>query len=235
MKWQQRAWEYICWAQGQLWSTDAGRAGLAELVGVRGLNLSTIREWQLGFNPQHFHDRAESWGRTGKGIWLAGGIVIPCIVEEEAWYIKTRIFEDGQPVGRDYAYGKYTHVSGGKGALFGADRLGDHDRLLLAEGELDMLLAWQEGREILDVATLAGAGKRLNSRWLPYLLTYQEILLAYDNDQAGQAGSRKLQALGERLRLFPPPGEGDICDYYNTTPDGKILGWLRCALDTVHA
>ncbi|MFH1633091.1 MAG: toprim domain-containing protein, partial [Chloroflexota bacterium] len=168
-------------------------------------------------------DNPRRWGITPRDadqkIWLARGLVIHCQISDMLWYLKIRVFgEDGKPIRGDSKYGKYSQPAGGKGALFGADKLTHKSGLLLAESELDALLAWQEGRDLLDVATLGGAGKYLNSRWIPRLLPYPRIFLAYDQDKAGRQGAQKLSGLSQRLVISPPP-VGDLCDFHREGGD----------------
>ncbi|MEA3351975.1 MAG: CHC2 zinc finger domain-containing protein [Chloroflexota bacterium] len=223
VKWQQRGHQFLDYAQDQLWRGDEGlQYGLDELFG-RGLNAETIVTWGLGFNPTWQSDHPEKWGLTPKDdddkIWLARGLVIPCQIDETLWYLKVRVFgKAGKPVRGDTNYGKYNQPKGGKGALFGAGHLQRKPGLLLAESELDMLLAWQEGRDFLDVASLGGAGKRLNERWIPHLLAYRAIYLAYDRDKAGRDGAQKLSMLSQRLLPWPPP-MGDLCDFHRSGGD----------------
>jgi DNA primase len=235
--WQQRGRAFLEYAQDQLWRGEEGlQVGLDELFG-RGLNAETIVTCGLGFNPTWVSDRPENWGLKSKGeddkIWLARGLVIPCHVEQTLWYLKVRVFgEDGKPVQGDSTYGKYNQPKGGKGALFGAGQFRRKPGLLLAESELDALLAWQEGRDLLDVSSLGGAGKRLNSRWFPQLLAYRAIFLAYDQDKAGRKGAKKLSNLSQRLVAWPPP-QGDLIDFHRAGGDVRaMMAEMRAAIDT---
>jgi len=215
--WQQRGQEFIKYAQDQLWQGDAGlQDGLDELFG-RGLNAETILTWGLGYNPEWVSDDPRKWGITPKAtdhkIWLGRGLVIPAISEDQLWYLKIRLFGvDGKPTKKNGRRGKYLQVAGGKGCLYGVDRLGNKRGLLLAESELDALLAWQIGRDLMDVATLGGAGKNFNQRWIPYLLPYRRIFLAYDQDKAGLDSAQKLASISQRLNVSPPPF-GDLIEF----------------------
>lgn len=93
----------------------------------------------------------------------------------------------------------------------------------MAESELDAVLAWQIGRDLLDVASLGGAGKRLDNHWIPYLLPYQRIFLAYDQDSAGRNGAQKLAAFSPRLVVTPPPAAGDLTDFLCAGGDLRVM------------
>lgn len=214
--WQMHGQAFVQYAQDQLFR-QAGEPGLLELT-RRNLLASTLIEWRIGYNPAWVKVNPEKWGLprrdTHHFLWLPKGIVIPCFVEGVLWYIKVRVFgEDDQPVPKGGGVSKYMQPAGGKGALYGADRLPHQHGLLLAESELDALLAWQEGRDLLDVATLGGAGKRLSPHWLPYLLPYRKIFVAYDMDKAGIENAQLLSKMSSRLVPWPPPF-GDLIDYH---------------------
>ncbi|HNB50469.1 MAG TPA: toprim domain-containing protein [Anaerolineales bacterium] len=226
--WQMRGQAFVQYACDQLFR-QAGEPGLLELT-RRNLLTPTLITWQIGYNPAWIKVNPESWGLPRRDarhfIWLPKGIVIPCFVEGVLWYIKVRVFgEDDLPVKKDRDRAKYMQPAGGKGALYGADRLPQRPGLLLAESELDALLAWQEGRDLLDVATLGGVGKRLSSRWLPYLIPYHKIFLAYDMDQAGVRGANLLSQMSARLVPWSPPF-GDLIDYHRE--GGHLRGWMAC-------
>jgi len=53
------------------------------------------------------------------------------------------------------------------------------------------------------------------------------VMIAYDNDTPGIKGAEKLKAFGDRIIFYPPPGIGDVNDYYNSTMDGNILPWIE--------
>ncbi len=232
--WQQRGREFIKYAQEQLWQGDAGlQYGLDELFG-RGLNAETILTWGLGYNPEWISDDPRKWGIKPKGtdhkIWLGRGLVIPAWGEDQLWYLKIRLFGvDGKPTKKNSRGGKYLQVAGGKGSLYGVDKLDGKRGLLLAESEFDALLAWQVGRDLMDVATLGGAGKSLNQRWIPYLLPYRRIFLAYDQDKAGRNGAQKLASVSQRLVISTPPF-GDLCEYHKA--GGNVRGFITKILET---
>jgi len=141
------------------------------------------------------------------------------------WYVKIRRF-DRQAQPRSQAGDKYGGPRGGRGALFGADGLlADGRHLLLCEGERDALLAVQELSDLLDVATLGGAGRRNLGHWALWLLPYRLILAAYDADAAGHEGAAYLAGLMERVRAIRVPFGGDLTGFH--VAGGDLGGWLR--------
>ena len=91
--WQQRAADFVAYAQEQLW-TEPGRVGLDYLLG-RGLSEETIKAAGLGFNPKDYNDPAHKWGVSGRdSIWLPGpGIAIPWAIDGSLHRVNIRLLE----------------------------------------------------------------------------------------------------------------------------------------------
>jgi len=170
----------------------------------------TVQHWKLGFNP---HDRKLF------GLWVPRGIVIPCLVAGRIWYLKVR---------RSAGHPKYTQVSGGQMALFGADTLAGRDIAAITEGEFDAMLLYQEAGDLGGVATLGSATARLTDAWVPYLLSVQRLLIAYDTDTAGAEGAAMWEAVTSRVqRLLPLIGK-DVTDFYSA--GGDLRAWIQFVL-----
>jgi hypothetical protein len=142
------------------------------------------------------------------------------------WQIKVRR-ATGEP--------KYVAVRGGHPVLYGADWLQGHAVLVLAEGEFDALLLWQEAGGLVDVATLGACSKRPGLRALPYLLPYGRILLAFDADapdrrgvRAGDQAAERLAALSPRMRRLAVPSGKDATEYHQR--GGRLRDWVGFAL-----
>jgi DNA primase len=224
--WQEAGRAFAMWAQEQL-RTDAGGPGL-EYLRSGGLVDETIRHWGLGWNPHNLWRPAATWGLDGGKVFLPRGVVIPCQVAGVLWYVKIRRFDAQGPMTRSGE--KYGGPRGGRGALFGADQLQANGRpLLLCEGERDFLLAWQELRDLVDVATLGGAGRRHLGRWVLRLLPYKRILVVYDADAAGQKGAASLKELSQRIVSVRVPHGKDLTDFH--AAGGDLEAWLRYHLD----
>ncbi|MGD2206195.1 MAG: CHC2 zinc finger domain-containing protein [Anaerolineae bacterium] len=224
--WQARARAFAAYAQEQLW-TDAGTPGLDYLCSG-GLAEATIRRFGLGWNPHVLWDEAQRWGLSGGKVYLARGVVIPCEVSGNLWYVKIRCFDPrGRPIVHPGA--KYGGPRGGRGALFNADALQANGRpLLLCEGERDAMLAYQELSDMVDVATLGGAGRRSLGHWSLWLLPYRQILAAYDADLAGREGAMYLASLFERVQGIRVPHGEDLTGFH--AGGGKLRAWLHSHL-----
>lgn len=241
--WQARARAFAHYARTALWSR-AGERYLAYLREKRGLKDETIHDWGLGCNPTELWDLPARWGMPSGGkIWCARGLVIPCQIAGVTWYVKVRRPREGDELA---AYvGASQPLKGGKGpkyvaprgsetvALFGAEWFKGRGALLLVEGELDAILAWQEAGDLVDVATLGSSGNPLAGPWLPHLLPYPRWLLCYDLDEAGTKGAAKLAHMARTVRIRPPLAEGegnDLTDMWRA--GGDVRAWLSLCLMT---
>ena len=85
--------------------------------------------------------------------------------------------------------------------LFGQHLFGGGKRIVITEGEFDCLAVWQcigKNWPVVSLPNGAAAAKKALQHQLDYLLSYEEIVLFYDNDSAG------IQAVQDCIDLFPP-------------------------------
>ncbi len=142
---------------------------------------------------------------------------------------------------------RYSYISGAAGtdtALFNGDAAIDmHPRadILFVEGELDALLINSimfpiEGYQ-LQAVTFGSAGKNPPyEQYYRYFRTPQRIVIAYDNDKAGEVGAEQLrsQIMNISTRGIPPiiehvpDGYKDFGEYYAAGGDicKLITGWF---------
>jgi DNA primase len=208
--WQNQALDVVSNCQAYLWS-DTGTKALGWLS-RRGLAKDTVKKWRLGFNPR---DQKLS------GLWVARGIVIPCLAAGQTWYLKVR---------RASGQAKYSQVSGGQVALFGADTIATQDTVVVTEGEFDAMLLHQEAGDLVGVVTLGSAAARLPDAWVPYLLGVQRLLVAYDTDAAGAQGAARWESVSSRAQRIVPLSGKDVTDFY--LAGGDLRAWVQFALAT---
>lgn len=237
-KWQQRACEIVARAEEVLWTNkgafegfdwqeidqETGKPVINKLSALdwlfsRGLTEQTLRAWHIGFIPVDWQDSPEKWGLPSeKKIYLPKGILIPCIVGNNTWYLKIR-----QPATKP----KYIQIPGSKPALYMAQELELHDTAVFCEGEMDALLLWQEAGCFTAIITLGSATNDLNTMtWGLYMLNIHQWFTAYDNDQAGEQGQQKLDWLHPKRLNIPQlkPHDKDITDFFKS--GGDISDWL---------
>ena len=241
--WQQSAKCVIEECKSTLWNPKFNSV-LAYLHN-RGLSDKTIKSFDLGFCST---GDPNIMGRKIAGIWIPRGIVIPCKVADEIWYIKVRLFP-GIPYKCQKCHAvtkgkavceicgqanKYRGVKGNKPlAIFNADSLRGANIALFCEGEFDAMIAEQEIGDVLPCVTLGGAENLPDlASWGSYLIPMQHFLAAYDTDKAGAKGIQKFSALSNRAHHVSIPERfKDISEFYL---DGNDLWeWIKPELDRV--
>lgn len=219
-EWQARAQELVGLAVEALWNWEGERA-LVWLIS-RGLCEKTIRSWKIGYIPAERQEAAGKWGIFSKEFRIQRGILIPAIIGDWVWYLKIRLPDDRK--GK-----KYTQIPGSRPALYMAKTLLEGlEVMVFCEGEFDALLLWQEASKLAGVVTLGGSSYSLDvATWGLYLLRSQRRLVAYDMDQSGEEGAKKLAWLGNYHRVEIPQrrqGDKDITDFFLS--GGDLREWL---------
>jgi hypothetical protein len=178
----------------------------------RGIADSTIEEFDLGFNPINTFDHPSLWGLDGGFVFVPKGIIIPWFVGDEVWGIKIRRLGH-RP--------KYGAPRGVKTCLFG--RFTGKSALLLTEGEFDMLVAWQEVSDLVDVATMGSMTVLPRGRWLKQILRYKKVLIAYDMDNETYKWRLK-EWIGPTAHVLGWDNEKDLNDYFIVGGDiGRLI------------
>jgi len=117
---------------------------------------------------------------------------------------------------------KYTYDKGGKLALLGFHECLDKKTVLWLEGELDALVAWS-----LNIPAVSGTGGALSvSQDWKQFFAEREVVICFDNDNAGGEGMVKALELAPHAKLmFLPdrPGIKDISDYVQNGGDLHAL------------
>jgi KaiC/GvpD/RAD55 family RecA-like ATPase/5S rRNA maturation endonuclease (ribonuclease M5) len=151
-----------------LWSEE-GEAALAYLQIERGFTEDTLRAWDIGF--------CEAGGRD----W----ITIP-LRDEACRVVNIRFRSVGDPDGKK----QYRVCRGRPLPLFGAHTLAADSThpVVVTEGELDVLALWQYGFRDNIVTGTSGAAS-WKDEWLDLLEFYDDLVLCYDDDQAGEKGA----------------------------------------------
>lgn len=220
--WQQKALDLITIAQDNLWSKNGGRA--LDYLHSRGLTDHITQKYRLGYINCPISEPADSWGilDNHQNMIVPVGIVIPTIINQCVWGINIRRLAGEQ---------KYQKIAGSKASLFGAENLLHSEIGLICEGEFDCMIADQEAGQFIGVATLGSATQSLDAlTWGVYLMGLKKILVAYDNDLAGNKGSENLLRLGAKFKRINLP-EGvwkDINDYH--AHGENVREWLEQAI-----
>ncbi len=210
--WQEAAERVVAYAETSLWSPQ-GENALLYLLN-RGLTSTTIRAARLGLIP------GGGWTKVA-GLNVPCGIAIPWFAGGDLWAVKVRR-ASGEP--------KYTQIAGGGRGLYNADALIDRQRpALICEGEFDTLLAQQEAGRLIAAVSPGSASSQLNPWWYGDLVSCPSILVAFDNDAAGQRGAQRLRRVSPRVRILRIPEGKDITDFY--LGGGDIYTWIQECLN----
>jgi hypothetical protein len=110
------------------------------------------------------------------------------------------------------------------------DKLAGKPDCIVAEGEFDTMLLWQEAGDLADALTLGVTGEVLDDRWLPALLPVVRFWAATDDDERGVAAAEYWLGLagGRGRRVLPPGGAKDVGDAWQAGADLRAwaMGFL---------
>lgn len=123
---------------------------------------------------------------------------------------------------------KYLYDKGGKMTLYGADKIKDCNKILVCEGEMDALVAWSAN---IPAVSSTGGALSFPNEWAE-ILKGKEVILCFDNDEAGGNGMTKaLSVIPSAKIIFLPdrPGVKDISDYVTNGGDLNLL--LKTAIE----
>lgn len=166
----------------------------------RGLTDQTISNFKVGQNSK-------------------GEIAFPYILNKKLVNIKSLAIErtDGK---------KNMHnIIGAKPSLFNQDNV-EGDTLVITEGEICAMSLWQYGiKNVVSVQNGAGDQKSIAESW-DWLSNFKTIMIAYDNDPAGNEGAERLaNRLGRHrcYRVIPPDGRNDWNDCLKANVDAMDI------------
>jgi len=219
--WRTRAQQFVAEAVRTLWTTSGDRAR-AYLAG-RGLRHDTLEAWSIGVVPADTRSPADEWGLERDALFVPRGIVVPWhTTAGEVVGIKIR-----RPVPATARH-KYASISGSSFRLFGAQTIIPGEPLILTEGELDAVSAWQAiGDRAATVAL--GTARQPDTAEFRLLSLASPVLVALDADDVGDRAADQVISLSENCRRARPPDAKDLsaCVEHGT----DLSAWFRAALD----
>lgn len=107
---------------------------------------------------------------------------------------------------------KYLYDKGSRAFLYGLPHIKDAKRVLVTEGELDALVAWSHN---VPAVSSTGGANTFMAEWVEDLKD-KEVIICYDNDDAGAGGVVKVLSLipTAKVVLIPDrPNIKDLTDY----------------------
>ena len=230
--WQSQAIVTMMRACGDLWGVKsdptppADTAHVRDYLSKRGLRPDTLIANVIGGNRRPRYEEPTDWGfaASDKQVWIPEGIIIPILYTGTVWALKVRQRSGVEP--------KYIHVRGSVPGLFGAASLAGHDTAVICEGEFDALLLRQIVGDRVGVATFGGVDNNndvLLNTWLPVLQPVKRLLIATDNDAAGDKAWEWWTTRTRRARRAAiPGGVKDITDAWRAGHD--LRAWIEALL-----
>lgn len=161
----------------------------------RGIDDDTLAEFGIGWDGRKY--------------------TIP-IWDEDGELVNVRRYN---PKATEHKY-KMVNIPGhGTGRIYGLDTLEENHEVVLAEGELDRLVAIQQGLPAVTHTSGASVFQRAWAR----LFRGKVVYVAYDDDESGDKGAAKVADVLKdeaeavyRLRLKTGIKSGDITDFFVT-------------------
>ncbi len=237
--WTKKALAFCRWCHEQLMSPSGAKVR-QWLRDKRGLHVSTIEKFGLGWNPRQFFRTRRDWGvGDGGRLCLPQGVVTPKFgLDGRLVGVTIRRLDDEQA----RKWGKYFSLPSPFGRpiwVIGQEPQSKDPRaggwpLVIVEGELDGVLLAQEVPDCINFCCLGSAGRRPNPKshhdfWQVFDRA-QRVFLALDNDEAGQKALGWWLEQWEHTVPLPPPGGS------KDSTEAKLAGhdlrqWLLDAFD----
>lgn len=179
----------------------------------RGFSDETIREWKLGAHFVVDNERVveeyvviplrDQHGRVVNCRFRS--VPGPCLYCTPAGEAKgpgcSRCATKASPGGTGEVQKKYRPCTGRPLPLFGSHLLSPDRSLpvIILEGELDVIAAWEYGLRDNVVTGTAGAGT-FKDEWADLVEPYDAFVLGHDSDEAGDKGAEKVATQLGRYR-----------------------------------
>ncbi len=216
LPWQQRAKSFVTYCHQQLINEPEAINQLAK----RGMTPETIKQFNLGWNPQTFFDQKERWdlpqeiieSKASKCQWLPRGIVIPSFNDDAP--VKIKILRADWLKGGSFP--KYVEVSGSRHS---PSVYGDTSKpVIIVESELDALLIQQEFSHLVCCVALGGVSKKPDAQLHILLKESSLILLSLDFDEAGKKRYSFWMKQYPNVHPWPAPQTKSLGDAFQKFP-----------------
>ncbi|MGB0732859.1 MAG: primase-helicase zinc-binding domain-containing protein [Pontibacterium sp.] len=170
----------------------------------------------LGYNPAPYN---ATWGNTS--VYVPRSIIIPHMHNGKLLKVRFRGV-DG-----------YGQAAGGANSVFGGGSILPSATVVMVESELDAVMLWEQtrrDRNLWGVVPIAIGGNTQGRllRWVAQVRVAGRVLLAFDNDAAGQDATRYWQQQIEHAEVLPMLGNvKDVGDMYKAGID--LCKWIAAA------
>jgi DNA primase len=192
------------------------------------ISLESIVEWHETMpdtRRAYWHGRGLTDATINSHLlgWDGKRYTIPALYRFVPFGVKRRIASDID----DGNAAKYVSITGSRSGIFNADILWEADWAIICEGEIDCMLLNQFGYRAVSPTMGANSWK---PEWAKFFSHISKIHILYDNDKAGQAGARQIQASLRRAKIVMLPDPlndiGDLVEHHNAPEQWlqKMLG-----------
>ncbi len=180
----------------------------------QGLTLEAVNRFKLGVR------------KANKNLWL----LYPSMLDGIPRYVKYRLLPFEKQLTdaeKESGLTKFKREAGVPSILFNQDALVNHDTVIVTEGERDAISLLMLGYE--NVVGTTGGAQTLKTEWYDALYEKEEILLAFDSDEAGEKGVDTWASrlgYGRCKKVVLPKTAKDITEYFldgNTADDFDVL------------
>jgi DNA primase len=233
----------------KLWA-DEGRESLTYLHG-RGLSNETIKQFRLGYAPDDFEVTHQFLLKKGytHGQILQSGLALAKDTSMNRIYDRFRgriMFPVFDGLGRVVGFGgrasqpdqQPKYLNSPETPIYQKNQLlyGFHSskpaikiakQVVIVEGYMDYLMAWQDGLK----NTVAVNGTALTKRHLTQLKPIiEELVFSFDMDNAGKEAARRSFELTQEfdflVKILVLPSGKDIADFVQEKP-GQLSGLMK--------
>lgn len=217
--WQNAAETFVSECAGRLWDnwhdSPAGK-----YLESRGIRREAAVVAMLGVNDQHYQ---ATWGSVE--VYLPRGITVPWEIDQQLWNVRVRRRNADLAVSPELA--KYASAKGCANGMYGIDSVRAGQTVYMTEGEFDDLVLRQFLlKKCIDNATVVSIGSSTGARvmrWVTRLGLASKVILAFDNDGAGEAAANWW-----RMALHPKagwlkPSKKDITEMWQA---GELALWI---------
>ena len=195
--------------------------GAREYLYGRSFADDTIQQFRLGYASGGLREHLARHGCDPDQVKASGlvrddgrdyfyrRLIIPYIESGRVVTLRGRMWPDGPE-----QVPKYLSLPGDSVRLFNSDAIRRNPKLLLlCEGELDAMIAVQNGIAAVGVP----GAMNFKPEWAEFFSQDTPIAVVFDPDRAGEQGTLKvIEAFGPLVRVVRLPEGLDVNDYFKT-------------------
>ncbi len=216
-QWAQHAEKLVTWAEKRL----PGSSGEA-LLRSKGIGAETAEKFRIGWISEDIYRHRESWGlpeviseKTGKPkrLWFPEGLVIPNIVIQPDGSKTIDRIRIRRPAGEP----RYYRIPGPDSLQLVTGTPGRF--ALILESELDAFLMDQMVGEIFGIIAIGTSHAKPDTRATAILKDASAILVALDNDEAGQSAFGWWQQNYQYAKFYSADAGKDPSEAYQAKID----------------